>query len=68
VPVALAHGTRDPVIAVDFARSARTQLEAAGVELLYRETPMGHTIDPRVVPELSAWLRTCFDLLCEIRS
>ncbi len=60
LPVALAHGTQDPVISVDFARSARTQLEAAGVDLLYRETPMGHTIDPRAVPELSAWLRTCF--------
>ncbi len=56
LPVALAHGTQDPVISVDFARSARTQLGAAGVDLLYRETPMGHTIDPRVGPEISAWL------------
>jgi phospholipase/carboxylesterase len=56
LPVALAHGTQDPVISVDFARAARAQLEAAGADLLYRETPMGHTIDPRVVPELSAWL------------
>jgi len=56
LPVALAHGEQDPVISVEFARTARTQLEAAGADLLYRETPMGHTIDPRVVPELTAWL------------
>ena len=56
LPVVIAHGQQDPVIPVDFARSARTQLEAAGADLLYRETPMGHTIDPRVIPELSSWL------------
>ena len=59
LPVALAHGAQDPVISVDFARAARDQLTTAGADLLYRETPMSHTIDPRVVPELTAWLRGC---------
>jgi phospholipase/carboxylesterase len=56
-PVALGHGAADPVIPVTFAHAAREELQAAGVELLYRETPgMGHTIDPAFVPELRAWL------------
>jgi phospholipase/carboxylesterase len=55
--VAIAHGTLDPVIPVDFARAARDRLEAAGADVLYRESPMGHTIDPRVLPDLQAWVR-----------
>jgi hypothetical protein len=37
---------------VEFARRARTVLEAAGAELLYRELPIEHWIDPAVLPEL----------------
>jgi phospholipase/carboxylesterase len=56
-PVALGHGAADPVISVDFAHAARERLLAAGVDLLYRETPgMPHTIDPGFVPELRDWL------------
>jgi phospholipase/carboxylesterase len=57
LPVAIAHGTLDPVISVEFARAARDRLEAAGADVLYRESEMGHTIDPRVVPELQEWVR-----------
>lgn len=56
-PVALGHGAADPVIPVAFAQAARERLLAAGVDLLYRETPgMGHTIDPAFVPDLRDWL------------
>jgi phospholipase/carboxylesterase len=55
-PVAIAHGTRDPVIPVDWSREARTVLEAAGAHVLYREAPLPHTIDPSIVPELAAFV------------
>lgn len=55
-PVAIAHGSLDPVIPVDFSREARLTLEAAGAEVLYRETPLPHTIDPRIVPELETFV------------
>jgi phospholipase/carboxylesterase len=55
-PVAIAHGSLDPVISVEFARSARERLEAAGADVLYRESAMAHTIDPRVIPDLQAWV------------
>jgi len=51
-PIAIVHGEYDPVIPVEFARRARTVLEAAGAELLYRELPIEHWIDPSVLPEL----------------
>jgi phospholipase/carboxylesterase len=55
-PVAIGHGTLDPVIGVDFGRRARALLEGAGVRVLYRETAIPHTIDPRFVLELRPWL------------
>jgi phospholipase/carboxylesterase len=51
-PIAVVHGEYDPVIPVEFARRARTVLEAAGAEPLYRELPVEHTIDPAALPEL----------------
>ena len=62
LPIAIAHGTLDPIIGVEFARSARQQLEAAGNRLLYREAPVGHGIDPAVLPDLRAWLLAAVDL------
>jgi phospholipase/carboxylesterase len=56
LPVLIAHGTQDPVIGIDFARRARALLEAGGLPVEVHETPMAHSIDPRVVPELARWL------------
>jgi phospholipase/carboxylesterase len=56
LPVFIAHGSLDPVISVDFARDARQRLEAAGLAVDYHETPMAHTIDPRVIPDTVRWL------------
>jgi phospholipase/carboxylesterase len=62
LPIAITHGTLDPIISVEFARLARQRLEAAGNRLLYRESPVGHGIDPRVLPDLRAWLRAAIEL------
>jgi phospholipase/carboxylesterase len=51
-PIAIMHGTYDPVISVEFARQARATLEAAGAEVLYRESPIEHWIDPAWIAEL----------------
>jgi phospholipase/carboxylesterase len=55
-PVALGHGTHDPIISVEFGREARARLEAAGAAVSWRESPMAHTIDPRFLGELREWL------------
>ena len=54
---AVGHGAYDEVIPVELARAARVKLEAAGAELLYREWPLGHAVDPSVLEETAAWLR-----------
>jgi len=55
-PIAIAHGSLDPVIPVEFSRAAAERVAAAGAALLWRETPVPHTIDPRVLPELQAFV------------
>ncbi len=55
-PVAIAHGSYDPVIPAGFGHEARDLLTAAGADVLYRETPTTHTIDPAIVPELAAFV------------
>jgi phospholipase/carboxylesterase len=55
-PVAIGHGTLDNVIGVEWGRRARELLEGAGAEVLYRETPMFHQIDPELVRDVSVWL------------
>lgn len=61
LPVAIGHGTHDPVISVDFGRDARDRLVEAGAAVTYRESPMPHTIDPRFLAELQAWVDAAVD-------
>jgi phospholipase/carboxylesterase len=56
-PVAVAHGSLDPVIPVEWSREARRVLEDGGADVLYRESPLPHTIDPRIVPDLADFVR-----------
>jgi predicted esterase len=44
------------VISVEFGRDARDRLADAGADVTFRESPMGHTIDPGFLRELSGWL------------
>jgi phospholipase/carboxylesterase len=55
-PVAIGHGTYDPIISVEFGRRARQLLEEVGASVLYREYPLPHAIDPSFLIELRAWL------------
>jgi len=56
LPVAIGHGTHDPVIPVELGRSARDRLQAAGAEVTWRESPMPHNIDPGFLRELPGWI------------
>jgi phospholipase/carboxylesterase len=55
-PVALGHGTHDDVIGVEWGRAARDVLTKAGADVLYRKSPMGHSIDPAFLAEIARWL------------
>jgi phospholipase/carboxylesterase len=52
----IAHGRRDPIIEVGFARRARELLEAGGLAVEYRESDVGHQVDPAHLADATAWL------------
>jgi phospholipase/carboxylesterase len=60
LPVAITHGTQDPLVAVQRGQDARDRAVAAGADVVYRETDVPHIIDPRVVPGLVSWLDARF--------
>jgi phospholipase/carboxylesterase len=53
----VAHGRRDRVIAVEFARAAVERLRDAGVSVDYHESEAAHHIDPRELPAAGTWLQ-----------
>jgi phospholipase/carboxylesterase len=57
-PIAIGHGTLDEIIPVEFAHRTRDRLVAAGATVLYRESLMGHSIDPSFVRDVRSFVRT----------
>jgi predicted esterase len=55
-PVLIGHGSEDDSVPVEHARHARTVLAAAGAEVVYLETQVGHLIDPSVIPRVREFL------------
>ena len=55
-PVAIGHGTYDPVISVEWGRRAKALLEDAGAQIVYREYPLPHAVDPGFLAELVPWI------------
>jgi phospholipase/carboxylesterase len=56
LPVAIAHGSLDSIIPVDFSRAARDRLVAGGLDVTYHEGPFPHTVDPLFLPQLRDWI------------
>jgi phospholipase/carboxylesterase len=52
----VAHGRRDPIMDVSFARQAHELLEAGGIDVEYHESDAGHHIDPAHVPAAVEWV------------
>jgi phospholipase/carboxylesterase len=55
-PVAIGHGTYDPIIGVEWGSDAKRRLELAGADVTWRESPMGHSVDPDFLHELAGWV------------
>jgi phospholipase/carboxylesterase len=56
LPVFIAHGRTDRTIGIDFAHRARTELDAAGLEVEYLESAGAHQIDPAALGPAIGWL------------
>ena len=56
LPTLVHHGTQDPTIEIERARSSVQRLRELKVPLTFKEYEMGHEIRPRSLADLSAWL------------
>ncbi len=56
VPVFLAHGTEDEIVAPVRGRASRDALLALGHAVEWREYPMGHSVCPEEIADLNRWL------------
>lgn len=52
----ISHGTQDQVIPVDWARKAPEALKSLGIEVTYKEYPIGHGVSPQNFHDLKKWL------------
>jgi phospholipase/carboxylesterase len=52
----ISHGTADQVIPVNWARKAKPELDALGIDSVYKEYPVGHGVAPQNFYDLLAWL------------
>lgn len=56
LPIFLAHGTHDPVVAIDRGLATRDILEALDYPVLWHEYPMQHEVCTEEIAHLNAWL------------
>lgn len=54
--VFISHGRNDPVIGIEFAERARELLGGGGLDVTYRESELGHQIDPAHLRDAEIWL------------
>ena len=50
------HGTADQVIPVEWARKSIPTIEGLGIEITYKEYPIGHGVSPQNFYDLKSWL------------
>jgi phospholipase/carboxylesterase len=56
VPIFLAHGTHDPIVAVARAAATRDALRALGHDVEWHEYPIEHTVSLPEIADLNRWL------------
>jgi phospholipase/carboxylesterase len=56
VPIFMAHGRRDPMIALDRAQASRDTLVKLGYAVDWHEYPMEHSVCMEEIEALNAWL------------
>lgn len=60
VPIFMAHGTQDPVIALARAEASRDALQALGYRVDWRRYAMPHSVCAAEIGDLAAWLEARF--------
>jgi phospholipase/carboxylesterase len=61
LPIFIAHGTRDELLPIQYARNARAILSEFPVDLTYREYDMGHEVSAESIDDIMRWLKNQLD-------
>ena len=56
-PIFMAHGTQDPVVVVGRAEDSHAKLKSLGYSVEWHTYPMPHSVHPREVADISAFLK-----------
>lgn len=62
IPILMAHGTMDPVVAIQIARQAFNQLEQLQYPIIWREYPMQHAVCIEEINHISQFIKDVFKL------
>ena len=62
LPIAIQHGTHDPIVPVALGRQASETLRARGYEVEYTSYPMEHAVCPQQIADIAQWLRRVLQL------
>ncbi len=56
IPIFMAHGSFDPVLRMEWGRTAADRLIEAGYRVDWHEYPMAHAVCPQEITDIGAWL------------
>lgn len=56
-PIFMAHGTQDPTVPFERAKASYAVLQALGHDVTWRDYPMPHSVSPREIEDVAAFLR-----------
>jgi phospholipase/carboxylesterase len=59
--VLVVHGVQDNTLPIHYARAAKAYLQSLGVQLTYKEYPIGHQISNEVLQDLNSWVKITRD-------
>lgn len=57
IPILMCHGTRDPMVPVQFGELSRQVLTEQGYAVDWRSYPMEHSVCPAEISDISRWLQ-----------
>lgn len=61
LPIFMAHGTADPIVALELGEASREILEAEGYRVEWHTYPMGHAVCPAEVRDIARWLAARYE-------
>ena len=60
LPTFMAHGSFDPMVRIEWGRTAAEKLVDRGYDVQWHEYPMAHAVCPPEINDISAWLQSVY--------